>query len=877
MKGILSSLHRFTALSFILFALLACEKKQPEQALTRIEVELYDGFLDSATCELLDSLGQKISSQSFSADAGVSVVLNAHHDWVFASCTSDREAQALVLHGGQRVTSPSIKIAVNPFTEVAYRLSNNDRANMDKYLADIFSLMSVQVGDALNLYPVYDASLPEISDLLMAMMELIKSQSLKTDTKDDTKQLLLKNTISEIETAAKEQKSLKDAFTRDSIEHFIATHKLTDELQAFFLGNLIEMLPQSLFYFVSPEIIRPLESMHYYQKAEGGSGEGVITYVSSDESIASVDHLGKVTFHNLGQVTIRAIKAEDDNYQLAEAYYLITINSERSPQANFAFAKPSVSVKLSDNTYQQVVHGGEGQGLIYYRSSDKSVAQVDSQGVVTFIKGGEVKITAFKGGDDDYLNAESSYVLSIQGILVDQGGGKLQGFSELAAAVSATQPGGQIRLSGDLSLKTPVDFSQSRGTSDNPIVITGMDNKQVTLSGLQPVSEFTQAEWVLVQSAHNTECIGRCYSLSLNQAIYALWVEGKRYTEAHWPNPSMTLFDAIDISQSDQIHQAEAWESDTYWAEGLLKISENDQTLWTLTHQSTHEMPNISFVGAEITIKTASGALVRMPITQHEVAASTMTLEDAGNQLAEGGVTFSISHRHALDFPGEYFYDDVNQQLWVYPEDVVNFTSQAVEVRTHKAGLQLSDSSYIKFRHLVLLETTAECQANCSHIHFDQVSTQYPLTDHDQLSQMIGMSAGSEYLSTSFAHPLSRFYQEPSIIIAPSSDQRVIPPLSLSNAQGFVPLSHGQGFSDGQAITLRWITPKDVTNLRIMAGSSMDSLTTACESSSISVSDAYECTLSGDFSADGAYFWQVDGQLNNQAVRSPIWMFRIGN
>ncbi len=60
---------------------------------------------------------------------------------------------------------------------------------------------------------------------------------------------------------------------------------------------------------------------------EGGA---VITYTSSDESIATVDENGEVTILAEGEVTITATVSETDNYNSTEASYTITI-AEPSP------------------------------------------------------------------------------------------------------------------------------------------------------------------------------------------------------------------------------------------------------------------------------------------------------------------------------------------------------------------------------------------------------------------------------------------------------------------------------------------------------------------------------------------------------------------
>ncbi len=77
---------------------------------------------------------------------------------------------------------------------------------------------------------------------------------------------------------------------------------------------------------------------------EGGA---VITYTSSDETIATVDENGKVTILAAGEVTITATVSETDNYNSAEASYTITITvDKRALQAEY-----DEDIQLNEDDY----------------------------------------------------------------------------------------------------------------------------------------------------------------------------------------------------------------------------------------------------------------------------------------------------------------------------------------------------------------------------------------------------------------------------------------------------------------------------------------------------------------------------------------------
>ena len=58
-------------------------------------------------------------------------------------------------------------------------------------------------------------------------------------------------------------------------------------------------------------------------------GDGVVTYQSSDNSVATVNEKGEVTVVGVGETTITATAAETKNYKLGTASYTLTVNKAR--------------------------------------------------------------------------------------------------------------------------------------------------------------------------------------------------------------------------------------------------------------------------------------------------------------------------------------------------------------------------------------------------------------------------------------------------------------------------------------------------------------------------------------------------------------------
>ena len=157
------------------------------------------------------------------------------------------------------------------------------------------------------------------------------------------------------------------------------------------------------------------------------TGDGTISYSSSNENVATVASDGTVTIHNPGEATITATAAETTNYYSKTASYIVTVNGTETPTITMYEHHGEQTSELSNganivtgfgNTV--TVTGTSSAGLtVKYRSSDTRIATVNDAGVVTTVYAGSATIYVYTEGSGQYNPKEVSYNLTITATQLD--------------------------------------------------------------------------------------------------------------------------------------------------------------------------------------------------------------------------------------------------------------------------------------------------------------------------------------------------------------------------------------------------------------------------------------------------------------------------
>ena len=139
------------------------------------------------------------------------------------------------------------------------------------------------------------------------------------------------------------------------------------------------------------------------------AGNGEITYSSENEDVAEVDDTGIVSIKNAGMTVIKAAVSETDEYRYAEKN--ITLMVKKAEQ-NLSVTYPSNNIEVGKSIQIDVKNQ---MGLVRYTSSDDSIATVDSDGLVTGVSVGTVRITIYASETENYNKAIQRIYFNVSG------------------------------------------------------------------------------------------------------------------------------------------------------------------------------------------------------------------------------------------------------------------------------------------------------------------------------------------------------------------------------------------------------------------------------------------------------------------------------
>ncbi len=161
----------------------------------------------------------------------------------------------------------------------------------------------------------------------------------------------------------------------------------------------------------SPNAVTIVEGQEFTAPTLTNEANLDVTYKSSDEDVATVDNNGNVTIVGVGETTITATGAANDNYNGTSAYYTLTV--EAKPVVAAPTFTPAAGYY---NSVQNVTIACETAGADIYYTTDGTEPTTESTKYTAAIAVGEnmtIKAIAVKDGYTNSEVAEAEYVIDL--------------------------------------------------------------------------------------------------------------------------------------------------------------------------------------------------------------------------------------------------------------------------------------------------------------------------------------------------------------------------------------------------------------------------------------------------------------------------------
>lgn len=145
-------------------------------------------------------------------------------------------------------------------------------------------------------------------------------------------------------------------------------------------------------------------------------GEVTFDKKAEEDDLGAQVHGGTIATPDAGQdrtvdYSVTLTGEDKDNYTLGSVPELtVTI---RPIAQTLAFAETAVTKTYGDSPFANALDHSAGDGQITYTSSDPAVATVGTDGTVTILKSGTVKITAKAGATQNYVETSASFDLTV--------------------------------------------------------------------------------------------------------------------------------------------------------------------------------------------------------------------------------------------------------------------------------------------------------------------------------------------------------------------------------------------------------------------------------------------------------------------------------
>ena len=166
--------------------------------------------------------------------------------------------------------------------------------------------------------------------------------------------------------------------------------------------------------FASKTVNAKLGAAFASQTATTSPAGLALSYSSSTPSVATVNATtGVVTLVAVGNTTITASFAGNDNYNAATDSYTISVSKADAVEVELSFASDKVTATYGDGTATPPALNNPRQLPLTWSSSQENVATIGANNSIKIVGAGQTVISAAFAGNDDYQAKVASFTLIV--------------------------------------------------------------------------------------------------------------------------------------------------------------------------------------------------------------------------------------------------------------------------------------------------------------------------------------------------------------------------------------------------------------------------------------------------------------------------------
>ena len=229
-------------------------------------------------------------------------------------------------------------------------------------------------------------------------------------------------------------------------------------------------------------------------------GDGVKSYVSSDDKVVTVDNNGVVTIIGTGTATLTVSLAESANYTADQKEVTVAVGKI---EHSLVVDKISYRVTYGDPAFKITAKAGDKESGIQFASDNKEVATVSKDGTVNIGNAGTAKITVSMDESQNYLAVSREVTVTVApkeiSAKITPNGGTYEGTITPATAVldglvGKDNPEITLTYTGKANDGTEVNGTEVPSLAGTYIVTATIKDKNFSLKPEGSSAEFVVAK-----------------------------------------------------------------------------------------------------------------------------------------------------------------------------------------------------------------------------------------------------------------------------------------------------------------------------------------------------------------------------------------------